>query len=160
MSTPTISEILFEQLCSQRGVGCTRIPEGPQKTADYRVAQGSLTLVAEVKQLDPNNEDKKLATIWGTPSSPGTVAPSDRVQGLLDEGYPQVKHSCEAKWPFDDSCVQQLWTVELDRYIHHLESDVWISWLRARAAERPDSHRCPARISRREKSHEGYFPIP
>ena len=99
MSILTISERLFEQLCSQRDVGCTRIPEGPQKTADYSVALGSLTLVTEVKQLEPNNQDKKLAKTWGTPSSPGAVAPSDRVQGLLDEGYPQVKRSCEAKWP-------------------------------------------------------------
>lgn len=99
MSIPTISEDLFEQLCSQRGVACARIPEGSQKTADYRVSLDPLTLVTEVKQLDPNDEDKSLATVWGTSNSPCAVAPSDRVQGLLEDGYPQVKRSCEGSWP-------------------------------------------------------------
>jgi hypothetical protein len=99
MSTPTISEDLFEQLCSQRGVACARIPEGSQKTADYRVSLGSLTLVTEVKQLDPSDADKDLAKTWGTSNSPGALAPSDRVQGLLEEAYPQVKRSCEGRWP-------------------------------------------------------------
>lgn len=99
MSILTISEALFEQLCSQRGVGCTRIPVGTLKTADYRVSFGSATLIAEVKQLGPNDDDENLAPMWGTTNSPGAVAPSDRVQGLLADAYPQIKRSCEGKWP-------------------------------------------------------------
>ena len=99
MSMPTISEVLFEQLCSQRGVACNRIPEDTQKSADYRVSLGSVKLVAEVKQLAPNDEDKNLAPVWGTPNSSGAVAPSDRVQGLLKKAYPQIKRSCEGMWP-------------------------------------------------------------
>jgi hypothetical protein len=60
---------------------------------------GPITLITEVKQLDPTDEDRKLAKVWGTPGSPGALAPSDRVQGLLDDGYPQVKRSSEGKWP-------------------------------------------------------------
>jgi hypothetical protein len=56
-------------------------------------------LITEVKQLDPNDEDKKLAQVWGTPRSPGAVAPSVRVKGLLEEAYPQVKRSSEGKCP-------------------------------------------------------------
>lgn len=99
MSTRTISEELFEQLCSARGIGCAQIPVSTEKTADYRVSSGSLVLITEVKQLDSNQEDKKQAQVWGNPESPGALAPSDRVQGLLEEGYPQVKRSSEAKWP-------------------------------------------------------------
>lgn len=99
MSIRTISEELFEKLCSVRGFGCARIPETTAKTADYRVSLGSLALITEIKQLAPNSEDKKLAEVWGTPQSPGAVAPSDRVQGLLEEGYPQIKLSSEGKWP-------------------------------------------------------------
>jgi len=99
MNNRTISEELFERLCSTRGVGCARIPETAQKTADYRVSLGPITLITEVKQLDPTDEDRKLAKVWGTPGSPGALAPSDRVQGLLDDGYPQVKRSSEGKWP-------------------------------------------------------------
>jgi hypothetical protein len=90
VSNRTISEVRFENLCASKGVDCERIPESAAKTADYRVSLGSTTIVAEVKQLDPNNDDKKLAEVWGTPQSPGAVAPSDRVQGLLDDGYSQI----------------------------------------------------------------------
>ena len=99
MSIRTISENLFEKLCSARGVGCARIPECDKKTADYEVSIDSLTLITEVKQLDPNDQDKKLIPVWGTASSPSTVAPSDRVQGLLAEAYPQIKASSEGKRP-------------------------------------------------------------
>ena len=93
MSIPTISENLFERLCSQRGVKCVRIPLSTLKTADYRVSLDSFELIAEIKQLNSNSEDKKLARVWGTINCPPVIAPSDRVQGLLDAGYPQVKRS-------------------------------------------------------------------
>jgi hypothetical protein len=99
VTTCTISERLFEKLCFARGVGCTRILESTEKTADYRVSLGSFILITEVKQLDPNNEDKKVRKVWGTPQSPCAVAPSDRVQGLLEEAYTQVKRSSEGKFP-------------------------------------------------------------
>lgn len=99
MSNRTTSEGLFEKLCFARGVGCTRIPETTEKTADYRVSLRSLTLIAEVKQLDPNDKDEKLAEVWGTGESPGSVAPSNRVQALIEKGYPQIKLSSERRWP-------------------------------------------------------------
>lgn len=99
MSIQTNSEALFEKLCSQRGIACSRIPRGTQKTADYRVSLGSATLIAEIKQLDENDEDMKLGPEWGTQNSPGTVAPSDRVQALLEKGYPQIRRSCEGNQP-------------------------------------------------------------
>lgn len=99
VSNRTISEIHFEKLCANRGVVCERIPESTTKSADYRVSVASMTLIVEVKQLDPSDEDERLGEVWGTPQSPGAVAPSDRVQGLLDDGYSQVKRSSEEKLP-------------------------------------------------------------
>ncbi len=99
MSNRTISEMHFEKLCATRNVACERIPESTAKSADYRVSFDSVTLVIEIKQLDPSAEDKRLGKVWGTPESPGAVAPSDRVQGLLSDGYYQVKCSSEGKWP-------------------------------------------------------------
>lgn len=101
MSIRTISEIHFEKLCAKRGVMCERIPESTTKrarTADYRVSFDSVTLIIEVKQLDSNDADKRLGEVWNTRQSP-TFAPSNRVQGLLEDGYPQVKRSSEGKWP-------------------------------------------------------------
>jgi hypothetical protein len=99
VSIRTISEIHFENLCASKGIECDRIQESGTESADYRVSLGATTLIAEIKQLDPNDEDKKLNEVWGTPQSPGAVAPSDRVQGLLNKGYHQVKRSSEGKWP-------------------------------------------------------------
>ncbi|MFH1044100.1 MAG: hypothetical protein V1796_03390 [Pseudomonadota bacterium] len=99
MSTRTISEELFEELCAQKCVEYVRIPEGTAKTADYRLTLGGVTLITEVKQLDPSPEEQHLAETWGSRQSPGAIAPSDRVQGLLEEGYPQIKRSAEGKWP-------------------------------------------------------------
>ena len=96
---PTISEELFERLCQQKRVECVRIPEGTAKTADYRVMLPGVTLITEVKQLDPSPDEQHIAETWGTRQSPGAIAPSVRVQGLLEEGYSQIKRSAESKWP-------------------------------------------------------------
>lgn len=99
MSKRTTSELDFEKLCANKDIVCVRIPETTTKSADYQVSLCSTTLITEVKQLDPNDEDKKLGEVWGTPQSPGAIAPSDRVQRLLEDGYSQVKLSSEGKWP-------------------------------------------------------------
>ena len=99
METRTISEKLFEDLCSTRCVECVRIPETTHETADYCVFLDSLTLVTEIKQLDPNDDDEKLAKTWCNPNSPPVAASSERVKGLLKRGYPQVKRLSEGKLP-------------------------------------------------------------
>ncbi len=93
MSIQTVSEQLFERLCSAQGVKCVRISEGRDKSADYEVSLGSTTLIVEVKQLDPSAADKELESLWGQKNSPGAIAPSIRVQHLLADAYPQIKTS-------------------------------------------------------------------
>lgn len=99
MSVRTISEQLFERLCAEKGVDFVRIPECVTKTADYRLRLGKVTLITEVKQLDPSQDDQHIAETWGTEQCPGTVAPSNRFQRLLNDGYPQIKRSAEGQWP-------------------------------------------------------------
>jgi len=86
VSNRTISEVHFEKLCANRGVGCERIPESSAKTADYRMSLGSTIIIAEVKQLDPNDEDEKLAKVWGTPQSDGAGTQEQRGQVLGTTG--------------------------------------------------------------------------
>ena len=99
MSLPTISEDMFERLCANKGIEFSRILEGPVKSADYFVSLNELSMVVEIKQLDPNDEDKKFSKIWFSPDSPGSESPSKRIQGLLEDGYPQIKRSSKGKWP-------------------------------------------------------------
>ena len=97
MSIQTISENLFEQLCAQKNIVCTRIPTTTTKSAVDQLEIGQLTLITEVKQLDPSPKEHHIAKTWGTAQCSGVVAPSDRVQGLLEEGYPQIKQSAKGK---------------------------------------------------------------
>jgi hypothetical protein len=101
MSTRTTSEELFERLCAQKHLEYVRIPEGAAKTADYRLTLGRVTLITEVKQLDPSPDEQHIAETWGTRQSPGAIAPSDRVQGFLEEGYPQSNNPPAKPGAFD-----------------------------------------------------------
>jgi hypothetical protein len=99
MSSPTISEKLFEKLCSDRNIECRRIQECTEKTADYEVFLATIKLITEVKQLDFNEEDRKIEQTFWKPNSPGAEAPSDRVQKLIAKAYPQIKKSAKGVKP-------------------------------------------------------------
>src|SRR5687767_12357453 len=59
MSDKTISEILFEQFCKENSILCSQIERQEHKTPDYDVYFGAHLVIAEVKQLDPNEVDEK-----------------------------------------------------------------------------------------------------
>jgi hypothetical protein len=100
MSKCTISERYFEKLCRYKGIVCERVSESQeQKTPDYRVVLSSTVLITEVKQLDPNREDRRLREIWDTPQSPGAFDATKRVRKKLDDAYPQIKRLSEGKLP-------------------------------------------------------------
>jgi hypothetical protein len=56
----TESEILFERFCGERGVVFKRLEEGPARTPDYEISLGSGWAAVEVKQLEPNTQDRRL----------------------------------------------------------------------------------------------------
>jgi hypothetical protein len=56
MKTP--GDQLFEDFCSRRGIERKRIPEGPSKTPDYKLRIGAHWLLAEVKTLEPNQQER------------------------------------------------------------------------------------------------------
>ncbi len=59
----TISENLFEQLCNENGIQWTRISEMPDmQTADYKIILEDQQVIVEIKQLDPNSDDKERFT--------------------------------------------------------------------------------------------------
>jgi len=58
-SNRTESEALFEELCEQHSVPCRRLPESPDRQQpDYELELAGNVVVAEVKQIDPNQEDR------------------------------------------------------------------------------------------------------
>jgi hypothetical protein len=61
MSKHTKSEILFEKFCNEAGVSFTLIPPEPKagrQTPDYELHLQVPPILAEVKQIDLNPEDK------------------------------------------------------------------------------------------------------
>jgi hypothetical protein len=58
----TSSERYFERFCERRGIAIRRLPEGPDKTPDYEIVVDGIEIVAEVKQIEPNAEDRDVLT--------------------------------------------------------------------------------------------------
>jgi hypothetical protein len=57
----TRSEELFERYCLHQGYGCQPIPTGAEKSSDYSVRCGDQELIVEVKELCPNDDDRRRA---------------------------------------------------------------------------------------------------
>ena len=59
MTDKTISEELFETFCADHGVECRPIPRAAMRTPDYELDVASHRAIAEVKQIDPNEDDEQ-----------------------------------------------------------------------------------------------------
>jgi hypothetical protein len=56
----TESEMLFERFCRERGITFKRLEEAATRTPDYEMGLATLRAAVEVKQLEPNTQDRKL----------------------------------------------------------------------------------------------------
>ena len=85
MTQKTESELLFEQFCTDLQVPCTPIPRSGGKTPDYDLILGGNVVVAEMKQLDPNDKDIEM---WDRVRSSGVASgwsePGRRVRTKLN----------------------------------------------------------------------------
>ena len=99
MSGRTISELIFEQHCARRGVEVRRIPESTHREPDYEVYLEGGSIVAEIKQMDPNERDRTRELQWNEEDDGMAVAPADRVRGMLASGYPQLKRYAKMGCP-------------------------------------------------------------
>jgi hypothetical protein len=90
----------FEAFCSQRGIPCHRIPEGPGRTPDFELDLAGLRVAVEVKQIEPNDEDlrfkadlesKGFATRWGDMGA--------RVRQKISDAMKQLRPYAKGKMP-------------------------------------------------------------
>jgi hypothetical protein len=58
----TKSEELFKKYCANQSYPVEKIPEGTDKTPDFRVTTPHGQIIAEVKEVCPNAEDIKIAS--------------------------------------------------------------------------------------------------
>ncbi len=100
MTQKTISELLFELFCIDLNIPFTPIERTSQKTPDYDVILGGHTVVTEVKQCDPNEEDERH---WANARSRGKGSAwgdSDRrIRLKIQASRKQLKARSHGKLP-------------------------------------------------------------
>ncbi|TGD71104.1 hypothetical protein E4634_19875 [Mangrovimicrobium sediminis] len=96
----TESEAKFEAYCDDKSVQWEKIEEGHGKSPDYFLTIGSQTVVAEVKQFNPNKDDianykkfKEKGFVVGD-STPGA-----RVRGKITSAAPQIIALAKGRFP-------------------------------------------------------------
>jgi hypothetical protein len=96
----TRAEQLFERFCSKAGINATPIPTGGTKTPDYRLSFGVQEVIAEVKQLDPNDEEKAdLAKFEQGKGAGYSSVPGDRVRRELSKANSQLATIAKGRCP-------------------------------------------------------------
>jgi hypothetical protein len=99
----TASEIEFEAFCDAHGVGWEKIPtesDAGLPTPDYYIYPGRERTVAEVKEITPNEEEKRQRTLLETRGwSEGGGTVGSRVRSLIDRAKNQIRIRAKGVYP-------------------------------------------------------------
>jgi len=96
----TRSEILFEQFCSANNICCERVEETISKTPDYLIKKNGLEVIVEVKQVDPNSQEKGLIkTFEKNGFMTRSSTPGERVRKKIKDSGPQISEFAKGKCP-------------------------------------------------------------
>lgn len=96
----TKSEKLFEEFCDHKGLCLKKISEGQKKTSDYYVYGKELKFIAEIKQIDMNNEHKKaIREFNNTGSIIVSDTPGSRVRKKITKAATQLKKTSKGEVP-------------------------------------------------------------
>ena len=98
----TVSELLFQDvICEQAQIGCSRIDEEPNaRSPDYRLDVDGQVIIAEVKEIGMNKQDRQAAEQMakhGYGGVGGTVG--DRVRHKINKSGPQIRARTEGRYP-------------------------------------------------------------
>lgn len=100
MTTRTQSEELFELFCQQNKIRCRPVKTGSKRTPDYDIFLPRRKVVAEVKELTLNPNEraaettlrlKKYATVLSTPG--------ERIRGKITDASPQIRARTKRRYP-------------------------------------------------------------
>ena len=94
----TLSETLFEQLCSSHGIRCERIATEAVRTPDFVISLRSIRVICEVKQIDPNVEDLQEMQNVSSGQPTGRFVPN-RLRAKLKNISGQLKSATLAGSP-------------------------------------------------------------
>jgi len=93
-----VSEQLFEQFCEVNGIQCQRISPGLERSPDYDLRIHGTRVVCEVKQIDPNPEEKEVFKRAATGRSAGFWI-GNRVRDKLKDVSAQLKAATASGLP-------------------------------------------------------------
>jgi hypothetical protein len=100
MKRPTKSETLFRQYCEALSYSVEKIPETTNRTPDFRVVTPSGSIIAEIKEACPNDEDIRMANemrLYGRTS--WCELPGKRVRSMLNDAAGQTRSSLTEQLP-------------------------------------------------------------
>jgi hypothetical protein len=100
----TKSEELFERFCDENSIRYLRIgtkPKNGLKTPDYEVQLMGHNVIVEVKQFNPNKEDKKLIDNFLKKGSTGIHGdePGKRTRKAIEDAMPQLRQLAKGVYP-------------------------------------------------------------
>lgn len=111
------AEQTFRDFCDQVDIQCKRVPEvNVEKRPDYEIFASGQRVIVEVKQFDPNSEEKKALEDLekkGLATSFPTINPGSRVRNAIGDAAPQLKALSKGKIP----AMVVLQTNILNRYV-------------------------------------------
>lgn len=89
----TISEQVFEEFCTSRGIACKRIPEAESRTPDYDLVLGSVQIVVEVKEITANTEEQESDRLLHQRGYGNVLSstPGERVRKKIADCSAQIK---------------------------------------------------------------------
>lgn len=96
----TLSEVLFEKFCRDKGIGCKPVNVGCKRTPDYDVYLPRRKVVTEVKEITPNpTELAAEAALRAGKFSAVSFTPGERVRGKIADASPQIKARAKYQYP-------------------------------------------------------------
>jgi hypothetical protein len=97
----TISETLFEELCTGRGISFQPIPTTRgRRSADYYVWLNQTETVVEVKQIDPSDYERRLLATAEDDDAPAIASNVHiRIRNKFDKAKKQLKNLSEGRLP-------------------------------------------------------------
>jgi hypothetical protein len=98
MSTETASERLFEEFCRTNGIPCFRVAKAAGRTPDFVIELGGKQITCEVKQIDPNEEDRRELDEARKRDGAFRYLPN-RLRAKLKKVSPQLSSASEAGRP-------------------------------------------------------------
>ena len=96
----TVSERLFRALCRRHRIWCRPVPRATTVTPDYRIRVQGHPTVVEVKQFDPNTEDRQsLRDLKAERMFVRSYKPGRRIAKAIQHGYGQLASLARDRCP-------------------------------------------------------------